>query len=246
MELHGQRRGDDSRFHSMARHPRLILPGVALHVIQRGNNRNACFGGDSDYLAYLAHLRHLCGRYRCELHAYCLMTNHVHLLMTPDDAKACSLLMQDLGRSYVRYFNRRHKRSGTLWEGRFRSCVVESAEYVLACYRYIELNPVRAGMVKHPSVYPWSSHAVNTGVRADPKVLAHPDFAALAGNDKKPYQALFEHPFSEDLLKSIRDATNGGYALASDAFKARIVPPPGCRMERGRPGPRVTVEQLRP
>jgi putative transposase len=225
----------------MARHPRLVLPGVALHVIQRGNNRNACFGGHSDYLAYLAHLRHLCGKYGCELHAYCLMTNHVHLLMTPDDDKACSLLMQDLGRSYVRYFNRRHERSGTLWEGRFRSCIVESAEYVLACYRYIELNPVRARMVEGPSDYPWSSHAVNTGVGTDPLVRPHTEFAALAGDDKNAYQALFAQPFGDDLLKSIRDATNGGYPLASDAFKARLVPPSGCRMARGRPGPRVTV-----
>jgi putative transposase len=97
----------------MARHPRLIFPGVALHVIQRGNNRKACFAGDSDYLSYLAHLRHLSGKYRCELHAYCLMTNHVHLLLTPQESEACSLLMRDLGRSYVRYFNRRHDRTGS-------------------------------------------------------------------------------------------------------------------------------------
>lgn len=117
---------------------------------------------------------------QCELHAYCLMTNHVHLLLTPQDSEACSLLMRDLGRSYVQYFNRRHDRTGTLWEGRFRSCIVESAGYVLACYRYVELNPVRAGMVNHPSSYAWSSHAVNAGMRADPAVLPHCEFTALA------------------------------------------------------------------
>jgi len=98
----------------MARHRRLIIPGVALHVIQRGNNRNACFRGDNDYLAYLGHLRQLCAKHACSLHAYCLMTNHVHLLLTPDEETACSLLMRDLGRSYVRYFNDRHERTGTL------------------------------------------------------------------------------------------------------------------------------------
>jgi putative transposase len=229
----------------MARHPRLILPGVALHVIQRGNNRNACFAGDADYLTYLAHLRYLSRKYQCELHAYCLMTNHVHLLLTPQESEGCSLLMRDLGRSYVRYFNRRHDRTGTLWEGRFRSCMVESAAYVLACYRYIELNPVRAGMVDHPSAYPWSSHAVNAGMRADPAVLPHSEFTALAADNEKlraSYRGLFEQSFDDALLKSIRDATNGGYPLVSDAFKSRLTAAPGWRLERGRPGPRAAAQ----
>src|SRR5687767_2293349 len=166
----------------MARHPRLILPGVALHVIQRGNNRNACFAHDSDYLTYLAHLRHLSRQYQCDLHAYCLMTNHVHLLLTPQESEACSFMMRDLGRSYVRYFNRRHDRTGTLWEGRFRSCIVESAEYVLACYRYIELNPVRAGIVGQAVAYLWSSHAANSGARHDPSLSPHAELEALSPN----------------------------------------------------------------
>jgi putative transposase len=144
-------------------------------------------------------------------------------------------MMRDLGRSYVRYFNRRHDRSGTLWEGRFRSCLVESAEYVLACYRYIELNPVRAGMVNQPSAYPWSSHAVNIGLHSDPMVRPHSEFTALA---HASYRQLFEHAFDEAMLKRIRDATNGGYPLVSEAFKSRMTMPSGCRMERGRPGPR--------
>jgi REP element-mobilizing transposase RayT len=148
----------------MARHPRLILPGVAVHVVQRGNNRSACFGADGDYLAYMAHLAHLSRKYECEIHAYCLMTNHVHLLLTAVDPVACGLLMRDLGRCYVPYFNRRYGRTGTLWEGRFRSCVAESARYVLACYRYIELNPVRASMVSEPAAHRWSSHTGNIGM----------------------------------------------------------------------------------
>lgn len=139
----------------MARHPRAALPGVALHVIQRGNNRSACFRADGDYLTYLAHLRYLAGKYGCDVHAYCLMTNHVHLLLTPSDTAGCGLLMRDLGRSYVPYFNRRYGRTGTLWQGRFRSCLVESARYVLACHCYIELNPVRAGMVSDARAFPW-------------------------------------------------------------------------------------------
>jgi putative transposase len=226
----------------MARQPRLILPGVALHIIQRGNNRSACFAQDSDYLTYLGYLRHLSRKYDCELHAYCLMTNHVHLLMTPHASDACAPLMRDLGRCYVRYFNRRHGRTGTLWEGRFRACIAESAQYVLACYRYIESNPVRAGMVNHPGAYPWSSHAANSGVRVDPLIKPHCEFLALAADVascRLAYRGVFEQPLEQGLLRSIRDATNGGYPLASDSFKSRISAPPGCRTERGKPGPRV-------
>lgn len=232
----------------MARHRRLILPGVALHVIQRGNNRNACFRGDNDYLAYTAHLRQLCAKHACRLHAYCLMTNHVHLLLTPHEAPACSLLMRDLGRSYVRYFNDRHGRTGTLWEGRFRSCLVESAEYVLACYRYIELNPVRAHMVSTPDAYAWSSHGANSGEHADPLIQPHAAFTALstsAARISTAYKAFFEQPFDDALLRTIRDATNGGYPLASDAFMARISLPPGCRKNPGRAGRPVAAGEIR-
>lgn len=230
----------------MARHPRLILPGVALHVVQRGNNRSACFREDGDYLTYLGHLRHLSGKYECEVHAYCLMTNHVHLLLTPADAYACTLLMRDLGRSYVPYFNRRHGRTGTLWEGRFRSCLAESARYVLACYRYIELNPVRAGMTADPAAYLWSSHRANTGIVHDPFVQLHAEFLAL-GNEEHfrcvAYRRLFQESFEPSLLRSIREATNGGYPLVSDAFKSARIAPAGWRTGRGKPGPRVEAPQ---
>src|SRR2546428_2248197 len=168
----------------MPRLSRLIFPGVAVHIIQRGNDRVACFRQDSDYLVYLAHLRQLSEKYECAVHAYCLMTNHVHLLLTPGAAGACTGLMRDLGQRYVQYFNRRHDRTGTLWEGRFHSCVVESAHYVLGCYRYIELNPVRAAMVDHPTGYLWSSYAVNSGMRSDPLVSPHPEFVALSADAK--------------------------------------------------------------
>jgi REP-associated tyrosine transposase len=226
----------------MPRPLRLILPGVAVHIIQRGNNRAACFRSDSDYLIYLAHLRQLSEKYECTVHAYCLMTNHVHLLMTPSAPGTCTALMRDLGQRYVQYFNRRHERTGTLWEGRFRSCIAESALYVLACYRYIELNPVRAGMVDHPTGYLWSSYALNSGMRADPLISAHPEFIALAGDAERRYAAyrgLFEQPFDPVMLAAIRDSTNSGYALASDTFKATVLEPRGWKMEPGKPGPRA-------
>ncbi len=229
----------------MARHPRVIVPGIAVHLVQRGNNRAACFREESDYLVYLGHLRRLCALYQCEMHAYCLMTNHVHLLLTPNAATACGQLMRDLGRCYVRYFNDRHKRSGTLWEGRFRSCIVESAAYVLACYRYIELNPVRAGMVADPLAFPWSSHTHNAGVRTDPLIGPHAEFSALAERPYAVYRALVGQPLGDAVLRSIREATEGGYPLVSESFKQRVMLPLGLRTEPGKPG-RTTTVQLRP
>ena len=225
----------------MPRTLRIIFPGVAVHVIQRGHNRAACFRHDADYLVYLSHLRHLAHKHECEVHAYCLMTNHVHLLLTPPSVESCSALMRDLGQRYVQYFNARHVRTGTLWEGRFRSCLVESARYVLACYRYIELNPVRAAMVNHPGGYLWSSFAVNSGARSDPLVTAHAEFAALATEGEKrhaAYRGLFDTALDEPLLRAIRDATNGGYPLASDSFKSKVMTPLGARTAPGKPGPR--------
>jgi putative transposase len=223
----------------MPRPSRLILPGVAVHVIQRGNNRVACFTHDNDYLMYLAHLRQLSEKYDCAVHAYCLMTNHVHLLLTPQAAGACTGLMRDLGQRYVQYFNYRHERTGTLWEGRFRSCIAESALYVLGCYRYIELNPVRAGMVDHPTGYLWSSYAVNSGLRSDPLVSHHAEYLALAIDPElrhAAYRRLFDQRLEPGLQKAIRDATNGGYPLASEAFKRTVLAPLGCRTEPGQVG----------
>src|SRR5688572_9638970 len=154
----------------MPRGPRLIVPEIAVHIVQRGHDRSDCFRHETDYLVYLANLRDLAASSCCSLHTYCLMTSHVHLLLTPDRADSCARLMRSLGQRYVQYFNRRYQRSGTLWEGRFRSCIVDTAPYVMACHRYIELNPVRAGMVSDPAGYRWSSHHGNAG-RAPNKLL---------------------------------------------------------------------------
>jgi len=225
----------------MARRLRQILPGVAVHIIQRGVNRAACFRIEADYLVYLSNLRHLSAKHGCAVHAYCLMTNHVHLLLTPSHAGSCTAMMRDLGQRYVPYFNWRHDRTGTLWEGRFRSCIAESSHYVLACYRYIELNPVRASMVNNPADYLWSSYAVNSGLRSDPFLSPHLEFTALALDSEKrhtAYRGLFDQEMDPALLQAIRDATNGGYPLASDAFKSTTIAPLGWQTGPGKPGPR--------
>jgi putative transposase len=223
----------------MPRQPRLIIPGIAVHIVQRGNNRAACFKVDSDYQIYLLHLRELTGKLGCQVHAYCLMTNHVHLLLTPSSADACVALMRNLGQRYVQYFNRRHDRSGTLWEGRFRSCVAESARYVLACYRYIEMNPVRAGMVGAPSAYLWSSHMANVALRGDPLVTPHAEYVALGDAPEMrtaSYRKLFEKAEEPAMLDAIRSATNGGYVLASEAFASELEAASARKLRPGKAG----------
>lgn len=228
----------------MPRGPRLILPDIAVHIVQRGHDRRDCFLHDTDYLVYLATLRDLLARTQCALHAYCLMTNHVHLLVTPSNADTCARLMRNLGQRYVQYFNRRYERSGTLWEGRFRSCLVDSPRYVIACYRYIELNPVRAGMVRSACVYRWSSHNGNVGRVANKLLTAHAEYLALAANEtsrRVAYQGLFAAGDEPAFLAEIRDATNGGFALVGENLKSRLPADTLRRLERRPPGPR-TVE----
>lgn len=145
----------------MPRRARLLLPGVPLHIIQRGNNRQACFFGDDDYGFYLDWLTEHARKTGCKVHAYVLMTNHVHLLLSSSKPEGAGALMKALGQRYVQYVNRTYHRSGTLWEGRFRSCLVQEEAYLLACQCYIELNPVRAGMVRRPGDYRWSSYRAN-------------------------------------------------------------------------------------
>jgi putative transposase len=167
------------------------VPDIALHIVQRGHNRRDCFREETDYLVYLSNLRCLLSRTGCALHAYCLMTNHVHLLLTPSSPQACALLMRNQGQRYVQYFNRRYGRRGTLWEGRYKSSLIHSASYLMRTYRYIERNPVRAEMVASPCEYPWSSHAGNCG-RVESKLLTpSPEYLAL-GTDEQSRFAAYE------------------------------------------------------
>jgi len=232
----------------MARPPRLAFPDIALHVRQRGVNREHCFHADNDRLVYLSRLCELVVATGCKLHAYCLMTNHVHLLLTPKDAPTLASLMRDLGRHYVPYFNRRYGRTGTLWEGRFRSCLVDSPRYVLGCYRYIESNPLRAGMVPEASAYAWSSYAGNVGTRCDPLLTPHVEYDALAEDTparRLAYRRLFDRPEDPELWRALREATYGGYALVGESLHSRLVVA-GHRVERQKPGPKPALHDAGP
>lgn len=230
----------------MPRRARLALPNVPLHLIQRGNNRQACFLADEDYRLYLDWLGEHAGKTGCRVHAYVLMTNHVHLLVSAEKAGSAGALMKALGQRYVQYVNRAYRRSGTLWEGRFRSCLVQQEAYLLACQRYIELNPVRAGMVAHPAEYPWSSYRANGQGETNARVHPHPLYLALGVNDggrQAAYRELFRDELEPGLVDEIRRATNGNFALGNESFAAQVSAALGRRAAPGKPGrPRKPVE----
>lgn len=209
----------------MARLPRFVLPGQPQHVIQRGNNRQAVFFADDDYRFYREKLVDACSRHDCDVHAYVMMTNHVHLLMTPNTETSISKVMQSLGRCYVQYVNYRYQRTGSLWEGRYRATLLDSERYLLSCYRYIELNPLRAGMVNRPHEYPWSSYRCNATGQADELVSPHEIYERLGKNlaeRQKAYRALFANEIGEDVLERIREATNKAWVLGDDRFRDKI------------------------
>jgi putative transposase len=191
----------------MPRQPRIDLPGIAQHVSQRGNDRQPCFFDEADYLCYLQELREASHRFGCAVHAYVLMTNHVHLLMTPSGEGQVGRAMQALGRRYVRDFNDRHRRTGTLWEGRYKACPVVDDPYLLQCHCYIERNPVRARMVVDPADYRWSRHHHLAMGAPDPVVSLHPAIAALAPDPQerlRRYRALIMAAVSQEETDSVR------------------------------------------
>ena len=223
----------------MPRRPRIILPNTPLHLIQRGNNRQACFYADEDYLIYLEWLEEFSNKCGCAIHAYVLMTNHVHLLITPSDQHSAGAMMKNLGQRYVQYINRAYKRSGTLWEGRYRSCLTREDEYVLGCYRYIELNPVRANMVNHPAEYRWSSYRIHAQGEATTLITPHSIYSALGSNDIDRlacYRELFRSHLDAGMVDEIRAATNGNFALGSILFKEQITTAIGRRAMPGKNG----------
>lgn len=216
----------------MARLPRLTAPGLPHHLIQRGNNRQAIFVDEFDCLRYLDDLAELAKVHGLAIHAYVLMPNHVHLLATPARRETLPRLMQALGRRYVRSFNDRHRRTGTLWEGRYRSTVVETDRYLLACMRYVELNPMRAGLVDDPAAYRWSSYAHHVGLRVDPLLAEHAVYWGL-GNTPFERQGAYRRLFADDLepgeVEAIRYATHHGWALGARAFATRVAEGAGRR-----------------
>ncbi|MBA4142737.1 MAG: transposase, partial [Nitrosospira sp.] len=209
----------------MARLTRFILPGQPQHVILRGNNRSEIFCAEADYRFYLDKLQLACEKHNCDIHAYVLMTNHVHLLITPHEEQSLSKAMQMLGRYYVQYFNHCYRRTGTLWEGRYKATLIDTEAYLLTCMRYIELNPVRAGMVEHSSEYRWSSYGFNALGQTNNLMTPHHEYRCLGNNDKERrnvYQQLFEQHIPEESINAIREATNKAWVLGDERFKRGI------------------------
>jgi putative transposase len=209
----------------MARQARIDLPGIPQHVVQRGNNRLPCFLDDVDRHRYLHLLQDALIHHRCALHAYVLMDNHVHLLVTPQAAGDVGRLMQRLGRNYVGQFNARHARSGTLWEGRYKSCLVDSDDYLLRCHRYIELNPVRARLTYDPATYRWSSCPAYLGLRPSSGLIAHPTWqrlGATSADRHAMWRDILDEALPPDKLDEIRLYLQQQRALGHDAFKEMV------------------------
>jgi putative transposase len=209
----------------MARLKRYFIPEQPQHVIQRGNNREPTFAAAADYQFYLDVLRKASERHGLRIHAYVLMTNHVHLLATPESPSSLPKTLQSLGRRYVQYFNYTYGRTGTLWEGRYRATVIDTERYLLTCMRYIELNPVRAGMVTRPGDYRWSSYHRNGESASDPLLCDHGLYGQLGRTIEQrcvAYRRLFRSQLGEADLQAIREATHSGWALGNDRFRAQV------------------------
>ncbi|WP_440223845.1 transposase [Dokdonella sp. MW10] len=209
----------------MARLPRIDLAGVAQHVVQRGNNRQACFVTEYDFVRYREELEDAATRHACSVHAWVFMTNHVHLLVTPSEVGGVSRMMQAIGRRYVGGFNARHTRTGTLWEGRFKAALVAGDRYVLACYRYIESNPVRAGMTDTAAGYRWSSHAVNALGQRDALLVPHEAYLRLdvdGENRRIAYAALFSRALDDATIAALRTHTGQQCVWAPDDVTASL------------------------
>jgi putative transposase len=220
----------------MARQPRYALAHQPQHVIQRGNDRQSIFRAEADYRFFLEKLLAAAEKHGCAIHAYVLMTNHVHLLASPQEEGGIGWIMQMVGRYYVQYFNYCYRRTGTLWEGRYRATLIDSEQYLLTCMRYIELNPVRANnMAAHPSEYPWSSYRNNALGELDALVTPHPQYRRLGRTDAErqaAYRQLFRERIPNKMLDEIRAATNKAWVLGNDRFKQTLA----SRIDR-RPAP---------
>ncbi len=231
----------------MARLTRYFVEGQPQHLIQRGNNREPIFAADEDYRFYLECLQEAVERHGCAIHAYVLMTNHTHLLATPGTESSLPKTMQSVGRRYVQYFNYTYSRTGTLWEGRYKATVVDSEPYLLTCMRYIELNPVRAGMAEEPSDYPWSSYDANALGKHEKLCTPHSLYERIGRNAQERqvgYRELFGKQITKAELDKIREATNKAWVLGNARFKEKIEALAGRRTTprpRGRPKKKCLV-----
>jgi putative transposase len=223
----------------VARLPRYFVPGQPLHIIQRGNNRESIFAAAEDYRFYLQCFQKAAGIHGLAIHAYVLMTNHVHFLATPHSDTSVSKALQSVGRRYVQYFNFTYGRTGTLWEGRYKATLIDSEQYLLTCMRYIELNPVRAGMVDHPGDYPWSSYLINAGDKECSLISPHTLYFGLGRTDEArevAYRQLFRTQLRESDVDAIRESTNKAWVLGNERFKERIEALSGRRASPLSPG----------
>lgn len=223
----------------MPRQPRFLIPGYPQHVVQRGVDRQAVFFEPADQLLYLESLGKAACEHDCLIHAYVLMTNHVHLLVTPARKDSLPLFMQAIGRRYVQIVNKKHERTGTLWEGRYKASLVQNDYYVLACHRYIELNPVRGGLTRTPGEYRWSSYAHNAAGRRDELLTAHPAYLSLGSSPverRKAYRRLFSDVIDPKLLTTIRETTSACRVLGDNRFKRQIERVLGRSVEPGKGG----------
>ncbi len=225
----------------MARLPRLVIPQQPHHIIQRGNDRQLIFRDAGDYGIFLGWLRESAKQFNVAIHAYVLMSNHLHLLASPADNIGLGRMMQWVGRHYVPYFNHKYERSGTLWQGRYKTAVIDSERYFLTCSRYIELNPVRAGMLLNPAEYAWSSYQHHIGLRTDPLITDHPLYWALGNTPferEAAYKALAEQALTPSELDAMRKSAIKGWAIGSEKFQAQLEKVAERRVtpgKRGRP-----------
>lgn len=225
----------------MPRLRRYELVDISQHVIQRGHNRQPTFFESRDYRYYLECVADAAARYHCEIHAYVLMTNHVHLLITPRQPLAIAGFMQSVGGRYVKYVNRRYRRSGTLWGGRYRASLVSTGAYLTCCYRYIELNPVRANMVGDPAAYAWSSYRHNAGHRVDALVTEHAEYCSLGTGPAEraaAYRDLFRDVLDPALTAQLRRDLNESRPFGSEQFKDQVERELKRPLRRGNPGRR--------
>ena len=233
----------------MARLPRFQHPHVPVHAVIRGNDRCAIFVTEGDRIFFHRTLVELGRRYLLDVHAYVFMTNHVHLLATPRAHLALSRSIQALGRRYVPYFNKRAGRTGTLWEGRYRSGPVAGDHHFLNCHRYIEQNPVRAKMIDDPALYPWSSHRANLGLARDDLVTPHPLFLALAASDREradTYRKLFNCTLEDSVVERIRDCLNNGWGFGGEAWREEVEGRADRRLQRVGPARVRSVPRRNP
>jgi len=223
----------------MARLPRLTLPGHLHHVIQRGNNRQPIFGDSEDYGLMLTLLADNAQKYAVAVHAYVLMGNHFHLLATPTSTDGLPQMMQAVGRRYVQHFNRRHGRTGTLWEGRYRSTVLDPERYLLPCMVYLDLNPVRAGLVPQAADYAWSSHAHWLGLRHDRLLTPHTLYWGLGNTPfarEAAYAALVQAGIGSKEQAALTDSALSGWALGRPEFVEELQKTTQRRVARGQAG----------